>query len=158
MDILAHFLWTFAIYWQHTKRWVAGLIGFIGDLVAFVPHMAYSLFAGTYASGRPELHLIPDWVFLLYSISHSLVVFAVVAAIMWYANRKWFWLLGGWLLHIIIDIPTHTAGFFPTPFLWPLSDFYVSGIGWSTGWFMIANYSALAIIYTYLVMRVPRLS
>ena len=156
MDILAHFLWVFAIYWQHPKRWLAGFIGFLGDLIAFVPHMIYSFLVGEYIPGKPELHLIPQWVFIVYSLTHSLVIFAIVAVIVWYTDRRWFWLLGGWLLHIIIDIPTHTAEFFPTPFLWPLTEFSFSGISWATGWFMIANYGALAAIYSYLLLRVPR--
>jgi hypothetical protein len=40
------------------------------------------------------------------------------------------WILAAWGLHILIDIPTHSLALFPTPFLWPVSDFKVNGIGW----------------------------
>jgi hypothetical protein len=56
----------------------------------------------------------------------------------------------GWALHILIDIPTHSLRFFATPFLWPLSDYRFNGISWGNRWFMLANYTALAIVYILL--------
>lgn len=156
MDILAHFLWTFAIYWQHPKRWLAGIIGFLPDILVFGPHLILSVIAGDLVFGKPELHVIPQWVFIGYDITHSLVIFAAVAIILWFAAREWFWLSWGWALHIIIDIPTHTAEFFPTPVLWPIADIHFSGISWAAPWFMVANYAALAAVYTWLVWKVKR--
>jgi hypothetical protein len=158
MDILAHFLWTLAIYWQHPKRYLAAVIGFLPDILSFGPHMIYSIISGTLQFGKPELHVIPQWVFLLYDITHSIVIFAVGAALLWYFAREWFWLSWGWALHIVIDLPTHTAEFFPTPLLWPISGFTLSGISWATGWFMIANYISLAAVYVWLIWKVPRLT
>jgi len=58
----------------------------------------------------------------------------------------------GWLLHILIDIPTHSYSFYPTPFLWPISQFKFDGISWAIPWFMIANYSALALVFLSLFL------
>jgi hypothetical protein len=58
----------------------------------------------------------------------------------------------GWVFHILIDIPTHTLRFFPTPFLWPISSYCASGISWANRWFLLANYSALAIV-SFLLWR-----
>src|SRR5687768_6821510 len=134
MDIFAHLLWSVALYWQHPKRWLVGFVGFMPDMISFGPHTIASIIIGT--MGKPELHTIPKYVFVMYDISHSLVVYAAVAAVLWYVWRPAFWLSFGWPLHIIIDMPTHTQEFFPTPLFWPLSDFTVSGISWATGWFM----------------------
>jgi hypothetical protein len=56
----------------------------------------------------------------------------------------------GWLLHILIDIVTHSLSYYATPFLWPLSDFCVDGIAWWTPWFWMVTYAALALVYTVL--------
>jgi hypothetical protein len=153
MDIFAHFLWTFAIYWQHPKRWLAGFIGMVPDLLAFGPVFIMNIFTGH--RGVPSLSSIPSYVYAMYNITHSLVTFTILALILWFAARKWFWLLGGWLLHIIIDVPTHTNAFFPTPFLWPISTLKFSGISWGTPWFMLANYSSLFVLYAWMVWKVP---
>lgn len=96
---------------------------------------------------------------LLYSFSHSLIIlsaaFIIIAGILFLKqkiSRKTAasiipWELGGWLLHILIDIPTHSSAFFSTPFLWPISNFRISGIAWSTPWLLALNY--LAIIFVY---------
>ncbi len=64
--------------------------------------------------------------------------------------RRFPYELLGWLLHILIDIPTHSYSFYPTPFLWPISQYKFDGISWGTPWFMIVNYSSLAISYLVL--------
>jgi hypothetical protein len=57
----------------------------------------------------------------------------------------------GWLLHIILDIPSHSIDFFATPFLFPVSDYvFQYGARWSIPWFMILNYSLLLILFVYL--------
>jgi hypothetical protein len=156
MDILAHFLWTLAIYWQHPRRWIAGLIGFLPDILSFGIFFVQRIITGNFERGAPQLATIPTYVFTLYDLTHSIVVFAIGAALLWFFARDWFWLSLGWGLHIIIDVPTHTNRFFPTPVFWPISDVTFSGIGWGSWWFMLMNYAALAAVYTYLVWKVPR--
>ena len=89
----------------------------------------------------------------LYQFSHSIVIFAAVFALVWIIRRRPSWLLLFWLLHILIDIPTHSMRFYPTPFLWPLSSYQFNGISWGQPWFMILNYSALAAAYLFLLVR-----
>jgi hypothetical protein len=71
----------------------------------------------------------------------------------------WWWLTGAlplaylaWLGHILVDIPTHSKRFFPTPFLWPISDYKVDGISWGVRWFMLANYGSLAAAYAIVLI------
>ncbi len=103
-------------------------------------------------------------VLLLYSISHSLVVlfavFIIISGVI-YLKRKTSssatrqiipWELGGWLLHILIDIPTHSSAFYSTPFLWPISNFKISGIAWSMPWFLALDYLTIMIVY-FLYLR-----
>jgi hypothetical protein len=154
MDILAHFLWTMAMYWQHPRRFIAGIIGFLPDIFSFGVLFVERLITGGLQRGPPTG--IPEYVYSLYSMTHSIVICAIGMAVLWYVARNWFWLAFGWPVHIIIDIPTHTDRFFPTPLFWPLSDFVVSGISWGTGWFMLLNYGSIVTLYLWLTLKVPR--
>lgn len=87
---------------------------------------------------------------LLYSLSHSLVIFSTVFVIIRIIKKRWYLEQLGWLLHIVLDIPTHSYKFYPTPFLWPLSDFRFDGISWAQPWFIILNYSFIILISIYL--------
>ncbi|MEK7097328.1 MAG: hypothetical protein AAB906_00600 [Patescibacteria group bacterium] len=83
----------------------------------------------------------------LYNISHSLIIFIAVFAVVWLIWRRPIWEMSGWLLHVLIDIPTHSYRFYPTPFLWPLSEWKFNGFSWGTPWFIILNYSAIILVY-----------
>ena len=89
----------------------------------------------------------------LYNISHSLIVFVVVFALIWVVFRRTPWEMSGWLLHILVDIPTHSYRFYPTPFLWPFSEWKFDGFSWGVPWFIILNYSALISVYWILRRR-----
>jgi len=108
-----------------------------------------------YSEGRPDAASIPHYVYQLYDISHSLIVFALIFAIVWIWRKKPQWLLGPWLVHILVDIPSHSAEFFPTPLFWPISDFRVNGINWGDPVIYIPNLVLLLIAYTawYVVDR-----
>lgn len=89
----------------------------------------------------------------LYQLSHSLVIWAVVFGLTWVTIKKMPWPLLGWALHICIDIFSHSSKFFPTPFLFPISKFYVNGWAWASPVFMIVNYSLLLLLYLFLVPK-----
>jgi len=78
--------------------------------------------------------------------------------LLWLLTKKPPWLLGAWLLHILCDIPTHAASYFPTPFLWPFPTPFVDGVPWSTPGFMAANYATLFIVYCCLFLYFRRKS
>ncbi len=83
----------------------------------------------------------------IYNASHSAIVFLMVFFLFFFFLKTPSWTLLGWLLHILIDIPTHSYQFYPTPFLWPVSGFKVHGFSWGTPWFLILNYSAIILVY-----------
>jgi hypothetical protein len=161
MDILAHTLWTNAgaraanAVAQKTNKkenkkfhispgWAA-FWGVVPDFFAFtVPFIMswYYIFSGK--AGSIDFGLAHH----LYNYSHSLVIFAIVFVIVGLIYKRPRYELLGWALHILIDIPSHTLAFFPTPFLFPISNYYFPyGIAWSNSWFMIINYSALALVW-----------
>ncbi|TSC53864.1 MAG: hypothetical protein LiPW39_15 [Parcubacteria group bacterium LiPW_39] len=89
----------------------------------------------------------------LYNFSHSLVIFLAIFAIAFLKKRGAPWAMAGWLSHILIDIPTHSYKFFPTPFLWPLSQWKFDGWSWSAPEFVILNYILITVVYFWLYRR-----
>lgn len=104
----------------------------------------------------PDPSLLPAWLHAAYDLTHSLVIFAVAFAAVWLLRGKPYWLMAGWALHIGIDTFSHTSRFFPTPVLYPVSDFHLSGISWAAPGFMALNYVALVLVYWYLYRRPGR--
>jgi hypothetical protein len=176
MDILSHGLWATAaakavgrkIRKPLDLRW-AFFWGVFPDLFAFgLPFiwMLWSVLTGQRSFSdfpRPEHGEPPavvDPIFrlapVLYNFSHSFVIFALVlAAVLLLNGRKPVWAMIGWPLHILMDIPTHSYRFYPTPFLWPISGLKFDGFSWGVWWFMVLNYSALAMVFILLRYRRP---
>ncbi len=155
MDIISHGLYGGIAFGRGSKRdyLLAFLFGIAPDLLSFgvffvlaafgigggLPHRDWQ--------GPPAASDIPAYVTTLYHYTHSLVIFAFVFLLVWVARGKPWKALGAWGLHILVDIPTHSSAFFPTPFLWPLSPLTVSGVSWGTWWIFIPNWLLIATLY-----------
>lgn len=171
MDILAHGLWTGAVAKASNKKlkrtikiWQAVFWGVIPDFFSFAPMFVWLfwqlVFGGLTLSeiprpreGDPSL-TSKLWIFQLsrqlYQISHSAVIFGAIFLLVWLISKKLPLAMLGWLFHILIDVPTHSPQFYPTPFLWPVSGWeFRYGISWGQPWFMIINYSAIILVYLW---------
>ena len=172
MDIFAHTLWAGAAYKAANKKyrtrytvWLGAFWGVFPDLFAFTIPFVWIVI--TFVQGNLHRSDFPDpdeaqpftstrvpsvfkISYTLYNYSHSTVIFLLVFFLVWLIFKRPVWEMWGWLLHILIDIPTHTARLFPTPALWPIYDLRFNGIPWSRPWFMALNYSALLIVYILL--------
>ncbi len=137
----------------HTAWW-----GVFPDVAAFAPLFIWLIYGWMTGSARPDFGppdlsssgtqgILLDYAQAAYNYSHSLVIFSVVFCGAWIIRHRPVWELGGWGLHVLMDIPTHRADFFPTPYLWPFPHPIVDGISWAEGWFMAANYLSLAVVY-----------
>jgi hypothetical protein len=176
MDVLAHTLWTnagaragnklaqkkgkkFHIHVGWTAFW-----GVIPDFFAFTAPFIIGLykviFTGVSFSGLRDHHGLVggfDIAAYLYQYSHSLVVWAFVFCVVWYFAKRPRYELLGWALHILIDIPSHAIGFYPTPFLFPISEYrFPYGVSWGNTWYMIINYTALAFVWIPIALRKVR--
>lgn len=172
MDIVSHGIWaglaTKTANNKLKKRLNPPLAFFFGvfpDLFAFTLPFIFLLwnliFNGANISDLQHSHsmegtpqdsmLLNNLTFNLYNLSHSFIIFILVFLIVFLILKRPVFEMFGWLMHILMDIPTHTYKFFPTPFLWPFSDFKISGFSWGTPWFLVLNYSA--IIFVYLLLR-----
>ncbi|MBI2542308.1 CRISPR-associated DxTHG motif protein [Candidatus Woesearchaeota archaeon] len=147
MDIFAHGLWSYAAFHRKKYVWMAVLFGLLPDFLSFGIIFVMNLFNGNFHRGPPSVNGLPEWLFAAYNMTHSLVMFGAVFALVYLFTKKWFWPLTAWAMHIIIDIPTHSFRYFPTPFLWPVSSYRFDGISWGTPWFMAVNYSALMAVF-----------
>ncbi len=86
---------------------------------------------------------------ILYSASHSIIIFSAIFGLFFLLIKSPPWTMLGWFFHILIDIPTHSYQFYPTPFLWPVSGWYFHGISWGAPWFLILNYSVMVLVYYF---------
>jgi hypothetical protein len=173
MDVISHALWAGAAAqvarrrWRVTRRTVAWTValGVLPDLVMLVPVVSWSLF-------QPDaLRLIYDFVRAIpgrepylpplvvtlshhaHCILHSAPISIAVTAVAWWLKPRLLFPLMGWWLHIVIDIPTHSSGYYAVPFLYPFTYRGVDGIAWTTPWVLIANYAVLAFIYWRLAVN-----
>jgi len=105
---------------------------------------AYRLLTGG-SFGRPVLNEMPEWVFVLYNISHSLFVAMFVILVTFIILRRVPIYIFAWPIAIVMDLLTHRRDFLPTPFLWPISDWAFPGISWGSWQFMVVNYTAICI-------------
>ncbi|HOK47756.1 MAG TPA: hypothetical protein PLA43_06275 [Bryobacteraceae bacterium] len=161
MEIVAHGLWTAAaaVAAKRTRGirlrtgWAVWW-GVFPDVLAFGPMIGAGLAlrlvegAGAAQSGQlvPRVRLgLP-----LYPTGHSVLVFLLVFGIACILARRVLFEMLGWLLHIMLDIPTHSYSYYSTRFLWPVSNFSIDGIPWWTPWLWVSTYVALLVVYLLL--------
>ncbi len=156
MDILAHGLWSYALFSRTKYKWKAALFGTLPDILSFGPHTLASILTFNFPHGKPALSSIPSYIFTMYNITHSLIPVSLVILAIYFVTRKFYVPFLAWYLHILIDIPSHTTDFFPTPYLWPLKTPFVSGISWGNKYFMLINYSCILLVYMFYVFQVHK--
>lgn len=153
MDIISHGLWGGIAVGRKNKKqfWLSFLFGILPDLFSFGILSAFTILGLSsgpdWNNGPPDMNVIPSFVSYLYNITHSLIIFALVFGLVWLIRKKPFLPLLAWGLHVLVDIPSHSFKFFPTPFLWPISDFTVNGIGWGQPAVFFPDVILLAVCY-----------
>ncbi|GIV98468.1 MAG: hypothetical protein KatS3mg057_3125 [Herpetosiphonaceae bacterium] len=168
MDTLSHALWGYAVTrWRgpRTARWGA-VMGAAPDLLyssaALIDRISRKGLSALNERGGADPSIwrrdgppLPEELVYAYNTyyvwTHSLIILAAVALIWYLLRRRPPWLLLPWLVHILMDIPTHER--YETPFLFPLSDFKIIGYSWGRPAILIANLTALALVYFLLYRR-----
>ena len=160
MDIVSHGLWGSLAFGRKSRQsfWLAFLFGVCPDLLAFGPFL-FLTFLGLEQRPRfaepPDPNIFPAFVHQTYNVTHSLIIFAILFGVLWLIFRRPIWEFSAWALHILVDIPTHSYRFFPTPFLWPVSNFRVDGHPWATPEIFIPDVISLVILYAWFFSRRP---
>lgn len=163
MDIISHGLWGGIALGRTSRKsfWTACLFGMAPDFFSFglvftsglLTH-GLDFFNGLHHP--PDPALIPAYVHTLYNVTHSLVVFAAVFGLVWLLRGKPLLEMGAWGLHLTMDIFTHSEAFFPTPFLWPLSNAHFDGLPWADPLIYIPNVLMLAVLYAWFFLKRKR--
>lgn len=138
MDILSHGLYSGIAFGRRNRRsfWLAVFFGIAPDLFSFGVFFVERIFSletiQIFGLGRgfPDPSTIPSYVSTLYNLTHSLVIFSLVFLIVFLIRKAPLYEMLAWLLHILMDIFSHSTEFFPTPFLWPLFDIEVNSLSW----------------------------
>jgi hypothetical protein len=162
VDILSHGLWGGIAFGRSSRPsfWLAFVIGLAPDLLSFgILWIAVALGMAEkpdFSYGTPPESTIPQYVHALYEVTHSFVVFLLVFLLAWYLRKRPQWELAAWGLHVLVDVPTHSYAFFPTPVLWPLFNWKFDGWQWMTPAILIPNYVLLALLYAWFASRAAK--
>ncbi len=155
MDIISHGLYGGVAFGRKSRisYLKAFLFGIAPDLLSFGIFTVVTVlgFAASpdWRDGPPDPSAIPQYVHQLYDMTHSLVVALGAFGLVWFFLTKPVYEMLAWPLHILVDMPTHSHAFFPTPFLWPLSDFTIDGIPWSNPYIFIPNVILISGLYMW---------
>ena len=151
MDIGSHGLWGGIAFGRRSRRsfWTAFVFGALPDFIPFAPFVIHQALQaeGIFNFGPHIAGALPGYVYEAYSVTHSLVVFAFVYGIVRAIRGRPVREMRAWGLHVLMDIPFHSKAVFPTPFLWPLSDYSFDGVLWSTPVIFIPNIILLLCLY-----------
>ena len=153
MDIISHGLWGGIAFGRKRRSlfWWSFGFGVMPDLFSFgifTGMVQLGMASGPdWGNGLPDPAAIPQYIHALYNVTHSLIIFSAVFGLVWLLRKKPFLPLLAWGLHILVDIPTHSTAFFPTPFLWPVSDFSINGINWSRPIILYPELILLSLFY-----------
>jgi hypothetical protein len=171
MDILSHGLWAGAgamllerkVPIDRTTRWGIVATAVAPDIVPLLPLLAWALATAApletaylYTVATPATepalpHALTLVIHHLHCSAHSAVVAAAATACAWIVLRCFPMALLGWWSHVLLDIPTHSADYYPVSVFYPLADIGVDGIAWTQPWFLAANYTLLALAYMLLL-------
>ena len=143
MDILAHGLWTYAIYKRKPDINIKSAVvwGMFPDS-AIILGEAYSLL--TTHSVSHSIHSSNVFYFY-YATTHSLVIFASIYLLARLITGKWSKALLAWPIHIFIDMVGHIDNL--TPFLFPISKVTPPPLfSWENPTIILINYFVLLTV------------
>jgi len=171
MDIVAHTLWVGAGLTLASRRApvppaVIGAslaLAALPDLLHLVPLVVWWLVGdGNFAALRQYMAALPGhepamppavhlWSHHLHCLMHSAPVAGLATVLLWPLRRIVKLPLLAWWSHIVIDVFTHSAEFYPVPVLYPVTYRGFDGLAWNTPWFMVFNYAALTAVGVWLL-------
>lgn len=154
MDIVSHGLWGGLAFGRKSRKSfvTAFLFGVAPDVFSFgIVFVSGVLMHGAgFFRGMghpPDASQIPAYVYHLYNVTHSLVVFGLIFGAVWLIRGQPLLEMGAWGLHLVMDIFTHSNAFFPTPFLWPLSNAHFDGLPWGDPRIFLPDVLLLVLAY-----------
>ena len=135
MDPVTHFWITRKLV---GKEWKFIVLGLAPDLpfYLFYPYQVVSGRKLREGFQHDEWPKPPVWLYTTHNIFHSLPLATSLLLLQKIALKRGARLgFMAWILHILIDIPTHSRQKWAPQFLWPFSRFTVDGISWTDYFF-----------------------
>src|SRR3989338_5368563 len=121
MDFISHGLWGGITFGRKNRPnfWLSFAFGIMPDVLAFGFFFIQIILRGDtiLGGGPPNPATIPPYIYSIYSVTHSLVIFSAIFLLAWIIFKRPIWEMCAWGLHITLDIFTHSSRFFPPPFL-----------------------------------------
>lgn len=166
MDILAHALWVGTGVSMARRRWIvptrtliaAVVLAALPDVFHLLPIAGWWIFGDgsvqalwAYAVAVPGQEpalpaMVEFWSHHLHCVAHSVIIAGVITLLSWALRRSLWVPLLGWWSHIIIDVFTHSADYYPSPVFYPITEHGFDGLAWNTQWFMLVNYGVLLAV------------
>ncbi|MEZ0328590.1 MAG: hypothetical protein ABWK15_03360 [Dissulfuribacterales bacterium] len=153
MDTVSHALWGRGLFGFRGHPWLALWFGAMPDVLSFGTFFLVQALNGQWFRGKPPLAIIPWWTFFAYNLLHSLLIAAIVVGLVACFRRDIAWAMLAWVFHILLDIPTHSAAYFPTRMFWPISDFVIDGIPWTMPAIWYSNLAGLLLLFLWRARR-----
>lgn len=156
MDIISHGLYGWAVFGNKNKKEfrLATAFGVLPDFLSFGLPFAINIITllswgnGSIFGQAGHHNIDAKYINIIYNITHSLIIWAVVFWGLWLIYKRPIKASFARLLHILIDIPTHSLAFFATPFLRPISNYKFDGIPRSNKIIFIPNVIILLTLYS----------
>ena len=152
MDVFSHAAWGYGLFGQR-KPLLAVAIGAMPDLLSFGIFFVVRIATNTYEFGKPALETIPGYIFVMYDITHSLLIAGVLAGLVYIWRKDIGFVMLAWPFHLLLDIPFHSREFFPTKLLWPVSDFIIDGVAWTAPWVWFPNLAGVLLLVGYRIRK-----
>lgn len=129
MDPISHTLLTLLVVGRRRDDLLAGLAP---DLPWYALYPAWVLRGPQRraAARSGAWPMPPRWLQQAHYASHSLILLAVLWAAARGTGRSTRW-TRAWLLHLLLDVPTHARQRLAPRLLWPLSHWAYDGLSWA---------------------------
>jgi hypothetical protein len=148
VDVFSHLFWTMLAFHGERPFWLWALLGTLPDILTWGPWTVPLIARRRW--NEFDLNRVPGWVMGLYGATHNLFTPLALWGAAFAATGQVVTAPLAWLLHVLMDAPTHSRHFLPTPILWPVSDWRFPGVRWGQRWFMAGNIAAMAALMLYL--------
>jgi hypothetical protein len=162
MDIIIHSLLGLIIFSDLNWKLII-IFSILPDVLPFIiPYLKYFIHKDIFKRIKKSVKLVwkekgdvsisevlgdlPDYANRIYAYTHSLILAALLFLFLFVAYKPISLYILPWIIHILVDIPSHDKKNLPTPFLYPISEFKVNTHPLIMKWFPIANYSLIIIV------------
>lgn len=154
MDLLSHFIWSYALFRGQPWLWAGVAFCVLPDIIWWAAMMVrrHALRRSDY-----KFRDVQVW----YRASHSLVTQAVAAAaaLLLFGPSAASGVAAGWLLHIFMDVWTHKGGVVQgVAVFYPLSNWRFPAICWWSElllrhkWIYLVNLAAAAVVAGFVAL------